>query len=348
MGAKIYGGRWKIQGGTLDEGGQAHVYQVIDLQGDPDDRFVLKRLKNVKRLDRFQTEADAINGVRHPNVIKLVASDVKADPPYIVMEYCAGGNLAKRSSEFEGDPLGALDVFLPICEGVAAAHEVGITHRDLKPQNILFRTPEGPPVVADFGICYVDSGERQTLLDEAVGARHFTAPELEAGRADEVGPTSDVYSLGKLLYWMISGGRYLPRESHREIDRNLAEIFRKPVRESFRFEHINRLLDVMITEERYKRLSGGRELVDQIRHVRGLIKDGYRIVTGNRRSQQRCTYCGQGFYRIEVQGEANAVRSYGIEPIGGADWRILVCTTCGHVQLFRADKAGRREWWSES
>jgi serine/threonine protein kinase len=87
-------------------------------------------------------------------------------------------------------------------------------HRDLKPDNI-FLQANGNPVVGDFGLCFFLDGahERATHADEAVGARWYMAPECEGGRTLTVGTTADVYSLGKVLYWMLAG-RIFSREQH--------------------------------------------------------------------------------------------------------------------------------------
>ncbi|MFI5322988.1 MAG: protein kinase [Thermodesulfobacteriota bacterium] len=108
-------------------------------------------------------------------------------------------------------------MFQQICEGVAYAHTKGVIHRDLKPDNIFLRTRKGPVVVGDFGICYLEQdGKRITLTDEAVGPRNFIAPELEDGRLELISTKCDVYSLGKILYWLLSGGKIFSREKHRE------------------------------------------------------------------------------------------------------------------------------------
>ncbi len=98
-----------------------------------------------------------------------------------------------------------LELLIDIANGLAHAHANGIVHRDIKPANLLLSGAPALPVIADFGICYVVDGDRMTLTDEAVGPRLFVAPELEDGRAEQVSARSDVYTLGKLLYWLLKG-----------------------------------------------------------------------------------------------------------------------------------------------
>jgi serine/threonine protein kinase len=102
-------------------------------------------------------------------------------------------------------------VYKAVCAGVAHIHANGIIHRDLKPENILFIG--GTPKVADLGLCLIAGLERVTSSLEAVGPRFYMAPELEDGRSLDVTPTADIYSLGKILYFMLSGGRIFSRES---------------------------------------------------------------------------------------------------------------------------------------
>ena len=222
---RVYGDKWK-RVRPLDEGGQAHTYLVTDQNTDAGTQYVLKRLKNLDRVDRFRNEIETVARLDHPNVLKLMDYDLNGSPPYLVSEYCAGGSLDKANPYWnESFPSAALDLFIEICEGVAYCHDNGVIHRDLKPANVFLRTTEGPAVVGDFGLCQLHSGgERVTLIDEAVGPRHYRAPELEDARVDQASPRSDSYSLGKILYWLLSGGRIFSREKHREREWDLVDI----------------------------------------------------------------------------------------------------------------------------
>lgn len=343
MAAQIYGDRWRITG-QLDEGGQAHTFLVEDTTGQVKDPCVLKRLKNVKRLERFRQEVEAIQRIEHPNVIRLIDSDLTADRPYLVMEYCRGGNLEQNKQVWSGDRLGALEVLIQVCDGLAAAHKAGVVHRDIKPENILLRSLGGPAVVADFGICYLEKNKRATLTDEAVGAFRFMAPEFEDGRADEITARSDVYSLGKLLYWLLSGGVEFSREKYREPEYDLVDLL-----EDGRFEHVNRLLDRTVVRDPHDRLPDATELAAEARTLLRLMQEGYNAPS--RTVPQTCMYCGQGTYQTKVNGTAemqyhnHQVRSFGLTPGGESRWQGLVCDQCGHVQLFRLDLAKRKEWW---
>ncbi len=131
------------------------------------------------------------------------------------MPIAEGGNLsdAERLSLYKGSVNSILQVATQIANALDVAHEAGVIHRDIKPQNILF-TGRGHSVwVSDFGICLISGARRMTDLGEIVGPQWFMAPELERGGHLDVTPAADVYSLGKLIFYMFSGGSVVPRET---------------------------------------------------------------------------------------------------------------------------------------
>jgi serine/threonine protein kinase len=349
---QVYGERWEIVK-SLGEGGQAHTFLVIDKEGEGEIQYVLKRLKNIQRIRRFRREIEAIRNLSHENIVRLIDFNLEAEKPYVVTEYCSGGSLSEAEPFWQGAPVQAFRIFQQICEGVAHAHahEPAIIHRDLKPDNIFLRTSEGPAVVGDFGICYLEEdGTRITLTEEAVGPRLFMATELEDGRVDDVSKKSDVYSLGKILYWLLSGGKIFSREKHRDPEwdlkgpkqwsgRNATEEFWNNIY----MEHVNRLLDHMIVQNPAERFDVG-QVLQMTRDVARLVEKEFNPIAPG--VQQRCYYCGLGHYRMRVNDTSN-VGSFGLRAMSPADWRILVCDVCGHVQAFRVDMAERKDWWGE-
>lgn len=184
--SRVIGERWRIHG-SLPEGGQAHTFKVSDTRGGEDKFYVLKHLKNIQRLVRFRQEIEAVRNLVHKNIVHLIDFNLEDSSPYIVTEYCTGGSLDVAQPFWKDSPRRAFEVFEQICAGVSFAHSREIVHRDLKPANIFLRGPEGPAVVGDFGICFVDDlGHRMTLTEEAGGARFYMAPELEDGRLDKI------------------------------------------------------------------------------------------------------------------------------------------------------------------
>jgi serine/threonine protein kinase len=241
--AKIYGDRWRTDR-ALDSGGQGDVFTVFDLTGESPDLSALKRIRNPKRRKRFETEVLAIKRLTHPNIIKLLdhsALDIPGDDErqYLVMPLaqCA---LPKRVPFLKDSLDSVMRIAFQLAGALEVAHAAGVIHRDVKPGNVLF-ADDGPNVwLSDFGICLLRDEERHTPEDEVMGPRSFLAPELEHGGQLDVSGSADVYSLGKLIYYMLSGGVVLPREEL--ANERYANLFSK----GRRFLHLQVLLARMI------------------------------------------------------------------------------------------------------
>jgi serine/threonine protein kinase len=193
------------------EGGQANVYRVVDRTGELKGDFALKRLRNRERVDRFRTEVAAIHRIKHPGVITILDHSDLADETlraqYYVMPFAQHGDLRKRRALYRDNLDGTIKVIRNIAEALQAAHTLRIIHRDVKPQNILFHSESNELWVSDFGISFLPDGERLTPDGIVVGARGFTAPELEYGGPVEVTAAADVYSLGQVLFFLVSDGQ---------------------------------------------------------------------------------------------------------------------------------------------
>lgn len=199
-------------------------------------------------------------------------------------------------------------------------------------------------VVGDFGICHVEDGERFTLTEEAVGPRGFMAPEVEEGRQAEVTLACDVYSLGKLLYWMLTG-KVVPRESYREKGRDLKGYLLDSVTgwNNIYLEHVNRLLDLMIVHDPQERRSLSNLLILLRRTIR-LVEKEYNPISDS--VPQLCQYCGEGVYRA-LPTSPTDLTNFGLRAVASSKWRILACNNCGHIEFFRADYARQGAGWDE-
>ena len=207
---RILEGRYKILR-RIGAGGMGIVYLARRLRLD--DLVALKRLAPISdsnfNRSRFLLEARAAAHIRHPNVVEIFDfGDPPDEPPYIVMEYIEGPTLADRLSRGPLDVARALEIFAPICAAVEAGHRRGIIHRDLKPANIILATSDdGREIVKvlDFGLAFVTQGqeERLTLPGSIIGTARYMAPEQ--ARAEEVVPATDIFTLGILLYEMVTG-----------------------------------------------------------------------------------------------------------------------------------------------
>ena len=196
------------------------MFRVIDKLNEFGGEYALKRISNPARHTRFLSEIEAIKRIQHPNIIKLVDHSALNNPngetekQFLVMPIADGGNLsaAGRVNLYKDMIEGVVQVGKQLASGLAAAHAKGVIHRDVKPENILFTGVGHEVWLSDFGICLLREQARSTDAGEVVGPRAFLAPELEDGGKLDVTPATDVYSLGKVLYYMISGGVILPRE----------------------------------------------------------------------------------------------------------------------------------------
>jgi serine/threonine-protein kinase len=161
---------------------------------------------------RLMREAEAVAKLTHPNIVQVYGAGEVDGLPYLSLELCPGGTLGKRLGGRPLPPRQAAGVAEAIAKGMAAAHDAGLIHRDLKPSNILLAA-DGTPKVADFGLARVvelapggagAEGMTRTQGGRTVGTPAYIAPEQAEGRKD-VGKAADVYSLGVLLYEMLTG-----------------------------------------------------------------------------------------------------------------------------------------------
>ncbi len=203
-GGKVLGGRWEIIK-PLYEGGQAHTFLVRDLN-DRSEGWVLKRLKNLKRVERFRREIEALSTIESANIPRVVDYQFESGPAYMVSPY-VGIDLS-RSADLPTDAAGALGLLRQIASAARDAHGAGIVHRDVKPDNIVIE--DGVAYLVDFGICADSSaGVVLTTTAEGFGNRAFAPPECEPGSIDAATPASDIYSLGKVLYWITASRRLI-------------------------------------------------------------------------------------------------------------------------------------------
>jgi eukaryotic-like serine/threonine-protein kinase len=203
--ATLVGGRYALEH-VLGRGGMAIVYYATDT--------ILERPVALKLLAdhlvddpglrrRLLREARLAGRLCHPCIVQVFDAGEEHERPYIVMEYVDGETLATRLQR--GGPLQpgeVIDLAVQVCDGLEHAHSAGLVHRDLKPQNLL-ATPLGRVKIADFGIARADETTRLTQAGTVLGSAGYLAPEQAAGA--EVTAAADLYSLGAVLYELLSG-----------------------------------------------------------------------------------------------------------------------------------------------
>jgi len=156
-------------------------------------------------LSRFTHEAEAVAGLRHPHVVQVYDVGDLDGLPYFTMEYVEGGSLAQKLAGAPQPAADAAELVATIAGAVQTAHDAGIVHRDLKPGNVLLAA-DGTPKVTDFGLArHFGRDETLTLTGTRVGTPSYMSPEQAACKSSAVGPASDVYSLGAILYELLTG-----------------------------------------------------------------------------------------------------------------------------------------------
>jgi serine/threonine-protein kinase len=154
---------------------------------------------------RFQCEAEAVAGLRHPNVVHIYDVGEVDGRPYFTMEYVEGGSLARKLAGTPQPAHQAAQLVATLAGAMQAAHATGIIHRDLKPANVLLAA-DGTPKISDFGVARrVEDCAGLTQTGTPVGTPSYMAPEQAQGRRDAVGPAVDVYALGAILYELLTG-----------------------------------------------------------------------------------------------------------------------------------------------
>ncbi len=198
-------GRYEIQE-LIGVGGMAMVYKAYDTVDDT--AVAIKILKdeflgNSEFMRRFKNESKAIAVLSHPNIVKVNDVSFGDKIQYIVMEYIDGITLKEYISHQHVIPWKeAVHFTVQILQALQHAHEKGIVHRDMKPQNIML-LQDGTIKVTDFGIARFSDNETRTMTDKAIGSVHYIAPEQ--ARGDNTDGKADIYSVGVMLYEMLTG-----------------------------------------------------------------------------------------------------------------------------------------------
>jgi hypothetical protein len=204
--------------GKLGQGGMGEVFKAFHpgLQR----RVALKRLPverpQASALARFRDEAVALARLRHPHIVQVYDFTELDGWPILVMEYIEGGSLEERLDKGSALlPSESAQLTAVLARAMQHAHQRNIVHRDLKPANVLLDAPVegspdnvlgGFPKVADFGLAaLLDAAQRQTRTGDLLGTPHYMAPEQAAGHSAAIGPPTDVWALGVILYRCLCG-----------------------------------------------------------------------------------------------------------------------------------------------
>jgi eukaryotic-like serine/threonine-protein kinase len=202
----VLDGRYRL-GPVLGRGGMADVYRASDLVRDEDVAVKLLRATDVSMARWLSRERAALDRLDHPAVVRLRDTGVTDDRPYLVLDLIEGRSLADVLHEGPLTVGRTAELGAYIAGGLAHAHAAGVTHRDVKPANILI-DGAGRPHLADFGIARLSEVTTATAAGVVLGTAAYLAPEQV--RAEPVGPPADVYALGVVLIECLTGERCFP------------------------------------------------------------------------------------------------------------------------------------------
>lgn len=267
--SKIFGGRYEVLE-RIGAGGMAIVYKAKDL--------LLNRVVTIKVLReqfvtdedfirRFRREAQSAASLSHPNIVSIYDVGKEGDTEYIVMEYVEGRNLKEIIREYA--PLStdqSINLGRQITEAIQNAHEHHIIHRDIKPHNILV-TADGHAKVTDFGIARAVSSATVTHTGDIIGSVHYLSPEQAKGLQSN--EQSDIYSLGIVLYELITGK--VPYDGETPITIALKHLQEQPVLPSKINPRIEKEFETVImraiAKSPEKRYLSAKDLLEDLKHI---------------------------------------------------------------------------------
>jgi eukaryotic-like serine/threonine-protein kinase len=184
-----------------------------------------------KELARFRVEAEAVARLQHPHIVQIYEVGEHQGLPYFSLEFCAGGSLDRKLAGAPLPPRDAAHLVATLAGAMHAAHEKGIVHRDLKPANILVTMIDGKPVpkVIDFGVAKATAGKltdesMSTQFGAVIGTFEYMSPEQAGFSGADIDTRADIYSLGVILYELLTGLR--PFDARRLRDAALTEMIR--------------------------------------------------------------------------------------------------------------------------
>ena len=253
----------------LGQGAMATVY----LAEDPSlNRMVAIKVihshlaSNSSLLDRFTVEAKTAAVLRNPNIVEIFDYGMEDDTQYLVMEYIDGPNLQFVLNLLQGQPMApevAAAVICQAADGLCVAEKTGVVHRDIKPENMMF-TSEGQLKIADFGIAHI-AEQNLTQTGSILGSPNFMSPEQIDGRK----PThhTDLFSLGAVFYYCLTGQRPFAGSSIPAIMRSICDLPHVPVSQVApgADPYLESLVDTLLKKQPEERGKGARWLSLQLR-----------------------------------------------------------------------------------
>ena len=265
----------------IGEGGMGVVYKATDTKLDRTValKFLPPRLLcDSEARERFEHEAKAASALNHPNIATIHEIDEVEGRCFIAMEYLEGGSLKGLLKAKDLSVTEILDLAIQIGEGLSAAHESGVVHRDVKPDNIML-TARGRPKIMDFGLAKLKGATKVTKTGTTLGTLQYMSPEQASGR--EVDRRSDIFSFGVILYEMIACRLPFQGETEAAI---IHSIINEPPEPLARYkagvpEGVQRIIDRALEKDIGERYQHADDMVAELRHEKRLLETGASTVT---------------------------------------------------------------------
>ncbi len=256
----------------LSRGGQADVYRAAHPHLH---RLVVVKVAHHNDSDALAAQQLLHEGrlmveIDHPNVAKVYDAGILDGRPYVVTEYTSGMTLRDYVTGRSIAPAEAVQLVARLARGVGAAHELGIVHLDVKPENVIM-TPEAQPLLIDFGLGAKRSGIDKCQLEPGVirGTLSFMPPEQAKGDVSKIGPPSDVFALGALLYFLCVGQPPYDFSSKETLLQNLQEgnWNRSALQASSTPFPIQRVIQRALDASPKERYANGHEMAEALEHI---------------------------------------------------------------------------------
>src|SRR5216117_3178419 len=275
-------GHYKISK-RIGSGGMGEVYLATDVTAGRKAALKLLPMRftgDAERLKRFQQEARAVVALNHPNIVTVYEIGEENSIHYIASELIEGETLRDRLTRGALQLSEALDVAIQIASALTAAHRAGIVHRDIKPENIMLR-PDGYVKVLDFGIAKLAEQELPTTMsrDEALllvetnlgsilGTVRYMSPEQACGAHVDAG--TDIWSLGVVLYEMVTGHEPFTGDTPREVMTSILEKEPPPLTRYIAHApaELQQIVSKTLRKGRAQRYRSAHELLDALKDLR--------------------------------------------------------------------------------
>ncbi|MBN2578824.1 MAG: protein kinase [Pirellulales bacterium] len=288
-------------------------------------------------VERIKREMKAMSTISHKNLLRICDTD--PDCRWFVADYHRKGTLAKRHDLFKGDFPRALKAFRELVAGVAALHDKGIVHRDIKPDNI-FLSVNDELILGDFGLVFFSDDQKTRISEtfENVGSRDWMPSWAMGMRIEDVKPSFDVFCLGKVLWSMVSGKQFLRLWYWNKSDFDVEIMYPQSPFISFAKD----LFSLCIVEEEYGCISDAGKLLSEVDRILDIINhEGDKLGDDIERF---CRVCGIGKYTpsSETVIENSPIR----KPAGNQLVKLFLCNHCGHMQMFLMSRDKLLPAWS--